>query len=97
MATFKQYALKIWDTHRAVSQKLGADISTAELTDRVNAVTTDVILAGLVKALTDAGVITDAQLNAAYNAIKAAPLPPLPAVVTPTSDNPAGPDPDLGA
>lgn len=97
MATFKQYAMRLWSAHKSVSQKLGSDVSTAPLTDRVNAMTTDIIIAGLIKTLTDAGVITDAQLNTAYNAITNATLPSLPAVVTRTSDRPTVPDPDLGA
>lgn len=96
MATVKQYALQLWDTHKTVSRKLGQSVEWGSSEGRVAALGTDVMLAGLIKVLTDAGVITNAQLTQVYNAIANADFPPLPAMVPGPVDGETLPDPDLG-
>lgn len=96
MATLKQYTLKLWQVHRTVASRLGFDLASGSLEQRAAALGADAAVALLIKCLTDNGVITDAQLQTTLNAALAAVYPPLPPVVTPTSDNPVVPDPDLG-
>lgn len=95
MATVKQYTLSLWRAHRAVCRKLGTDVSWGDSSERVRAVSSDLMLAGLIKVLTDKGLITDQELNAVYSAITTADLPALPPVGCPdTGQWPS--DPDLG-
>lgn len=98
MATVKQYAIQLWQTQKTVSQKLGADIASSDTTSRVVAVTSDVMLAGLIKILVDKGVITNQDLTAAYTAITNASFPQLgPVVPLSMGEGNPVPDPDLGA
>lgn len=94
MATIKQYARNLWQAHRAVARKLGTDPAVGSPDERIQILSTDVLLAGLCKALTDAGVLTDAQLNTVFTAVANADYPVQRAVLQP-EDGPA-PDPDLG-
>lgn len=96
MATVKQYTIGLWRAHRTVSRKLGLAADWGSLDQRAGVVSTDVMLAGLIKLLTDAGVITDAQLNAMYTAIAAADYPKLPSMVPNTEDGEPVAEPDLG-
>lgn len=97
MATVKQYALRLFKTQKSVAQQLGTDITWGGADARVAALTNDVMLAALIKILVDAGVITDAQLTAAYGAVTSAVFPPQPAVIQSPMDGTPVPDPDLGA
>lgn len=97
MATFKQYTLKIWQAHRTVSARLGADVAAGSLAERAAALSADAMVAILIKCLTDNAILTDVQLNAALAAAQTVTYPPLPPVVTATSVQPVVPDPDLGA
>lgn len=97
MATIKQYTLKLWGVHKTVCYKLGMDVSWGDSSERVRVISTDLMLAGLVKALTDKGVLTDAEINSVFTAINNATLPALPPVERPDLDNGGqAPDPDLG-
>lgn len=96
MATVKQYTMNLWRVHRTVSRKLGLSVDWGSLDERAGVVSTDIMLAGLIKALTDNGVVTDAQLNAVYNAIASAEFPKLPAMIPNTVDGEALAEPDLG-
>lgn len=96
MATIKQYALNLWRTHATVTQKLGLEAVWGGLDKRAQILSTDVMLAGLIKVLTDKGVVTDSDLNAVYAAIRNADFPALPPAVSAPLDNETVPDPDLG-
>jgi hypothetical protein len=96
VATLKQYTLKIWQAHRTVSAKLGSDVASGSLEQRAAALSADAMIAILIKCLTDNAILTDAQLNATLTAALSVTYPPLPTTVTPTSDAPVVPDPDLG-
>jgi hypothetical protein len=95
MASVKTYVQKLWTVHKTVSRKLGADVSWGSIDSRVNALTTDVIVACLVKTLTDKGLVTDAELQAVFNAVASADFPAQPNTVEPV-DGGSPPDPDLG-
>lgn len=97
MATVKQYAIRLWDIRKTVCQKLGSDITYADITTRAEALASDVVTATVLKVLVDNGVLTDAQLNQAANAIINATFPQLPPVVPSSMDGTPLPDPDLGA
>lgn len=98
MATIKAYTLNLWRAHKTVAAKLGMDISWGDSQDRVRAISTDVMLATLIKALTDKGVLTDTELNALYTQVTNATFPTLPPVPSPDLDHGGvAPDPDLGA
>lgn len=96
MATIKQYASQLWATHKTIAQKFGVDVASADRLTRSVALAEDVMLGTLVKILVDKGLITNADLTAAYTAVTNATFPQLPAEVNVTSDNPVAPDPDLG-
>lgn len=95
MATIKQYAIQLWQTHKIVSRKLGADVSWGDISGRAGAMTESVMLAGLLKILVDKGVITNQDLTTAYTAITNADFPQLPNMVLPV-DGGTPPDPDIG-
>lgn len=96
MATIKQYAVQLWQTHKTVCQKFGVDVSTSDSRTRTMIVSEDVMLGTLMKILVDKGLITNAELTAAYTAVTNATFPPLPPEVVVTSDGPPPADPDLG-
>lgn len=97
MATIKQYAINLWDTQVTVARKLGADLRWSESDLRILALSVNVCVAGVVKALTNAGTITDAQLLAIFTQIQNADFPPQPAVVDAPVNGGTIPDPDLGS
>lgn len=97
MATVKQYTLRLWGIRKTVAQKLGTDICTADITTRAEALASDVVTATILKLLVDNGVLTDAQLNAAANAVIGTSFPQLQPVVVSSMDGASVPDPDLGA
>lgn len=96
MATVKQYAISLWRAHRAVCRKLGADLSWGDPTERIRVIGSDVMLAGLIKVLTDKSLVTDQELNAVFTAITNADFPALGPVSAPGPGQET-PDPDLGS
>lgn len=98
MAALKIYATNLWKAQRAICQKLGLQVASAPLSERALAVSGDILLATLCKVLVDKGLVTDAELNAAYNAAAGANIPQLAVdVPMPTQDGETAPDPDMGA
>lgn len=98
MAGLKVYATNLWKVQRAVCAKLGLQVASAPLSERALAVSGDILLGTLCKVLVDKGLVTDAELNAAFNAASTANIPPLAVSVTmPTQDGEIAPDPDMGA
>lgn len=69
MATFRQYVGQLWATQREIASRLGSDLSTAEKRTRVVDQSLLAVVAIVVKALVDKGVITDQDLGAARNAV----------------------------
>lgn len=96
MATLKAYARQLWGVQRAVCEKLGVQIAWAPVDQRAAVLSSDVTTAIILKLLTDKGVITDAELLALANQVKAADIPPLVINVSPNEDG-TMPDPDLGS
>lgn len=96
MATIKQYALRLWRAHATVSRKLGVDVEWGALDKRVQTLSADVMLAGLVKVLTDKGLITDTELNQIYAQITNASFPALSVSIPAPQEGVTVPDPDLG-
>lgn len=97
MATVKQYASNLWKVHASVLRKLGVDTAWGAAGKRAPILSTDVMLAGLIKALTDKGVLTDTDVNTVFTSITNAAFPSLPAnVPAPVGDDQTMPDPDLG-
>lgn len=72
MATVDQYAVVIRDLYLEVAKKLGVDLRMTEGADRVLAYASVATLTILVKALTDSGALTDAQLNTAVGQVRTA-------------------------
>lgn len=98
MATLKAYATNLWKVQRAVCAKLGLQVAAAPLSERALAVSGDILLGTLCKVLVDKGLVTDAELNAAYNAAASANIPPLAVdVAMATQDGEVVPDPEMGA
>lgn len=95
MATVKQYALSLWRTHRAVCRKLGADLSWGDPAERIRMIGSDVMLAALIKVLTDKSLVTDQELNSVFTAITNADFPVIRPVTAPEPGQET-PDPDLG-
>jgi hypothetical protein len=96
MATLKAYARQLWGVQRAVCEKLGVQIAWAPVDQRAAVLSSDVTTAIILKLLTDKGIITDAELLALANQVKAADIPRLAITVNP-DENGDMPDPDLGA
>lgn len=96
MATLKVYAKQLWGVQRSVCEKLGVQIAWAPLDQRAAVLSSDVTTAIILKLLTDKGIITDAELLAMANQVKAADIPPLAISVSPNEDG-TMPDPDLGS
>lgn len=95
--TVKQYAIRLWDVRKSVSQKLGTDITTADISTRANALSSDVVTAVILKLLVEKAVFTDAELNQASNAVINANFAQLQPSIPSSMDGAPVPDPDLGA
>lgn len=95
MATVKAYALNLWRAHRTISRKLGLSVDYGSADVQVLVASSDVMLAGLVKVLTDKGLVTDAELNTVYTALANFTYPPLSTTPAP-EDGGTAPDIDLG-
>lgn len=96
MATVKQYTISLWRAHRAVCRKLGSDLSWGDPSERIRMIGSDVMLAGLIKVLTDKSLVTDQELNAVFTAITNTDFPALRPVTAPEPGQET-PDPDLGS
>ncbi len=96
MATIKQYMKSMWTNQKIIAQKLGLDLRWSDQQTRVMALSTDACIAVLVKTLTDKGVITDQELQAAAALLQNADFPQLPSHVSAPGDDGVVPDPDLG-
>lgn len=96
MATIKAYTKSLWNVQKTVARKFGVDIRWGNSDIRIAALTTDVCIAGIVKVLTDKGLITDAELQAVFTNIINADFPRQPLVVHAPGDDDVIPDPDLG-
>lgn len=82
--TVKQYVLEMLQRQVAIGRKFGADISTFSKQLRVLNMSILVLLAVVIKTLTDKGVITDAELLTTLNAARGddyddEPVDPIPA------------------
>lgn len=98
MAALKSYATNLWKAQRVLCQKLGLQVASAPLSERALAVSGDILLGTLCKLLVDKGLVTDAELNSAFNTAASSPLPQLQtSVPMPTQDGDVVPDPDMGA
>lgn len=71
MATVKQYMGQMRAAERAVGRKMGVDLAHAGKELRVAMLAVTAMIAVLMRALFVAGVITDAQLQAALDAAAA--------------------------
>ncbi len=95
MASILQYATSLWNSEKVIARKLGVDIRSASLETRVIVITINAVFAAVIKAITDAGVSTDAALQAQLNSIAAAPLKQQPDAVAPDMETGEFPDPVL--
>lgn len=97
MATVKQYAINLWHVHKTVIGKMGIGVEWGSVDARAPVLSTDVLLAMIVKILVDKGVVTDLELSTAATQLTNAAFPQLPSVVANSDDAQPLPDPDLGA
>jgi hypothetical protein len=103
MATLKTYVTTIWSAQKTIYQKLSGgrpdDLKYMPFELRVAFLTINVILAVILKALTDKGLVTDQELQAGLNTATGATYPVQPQSVM-RADEDLGrtaPDPDMGA
>ena len=89
MATLGQYFNQLWAKQSALSKKVGAWLPGMGTEHRVILACSDAGLAVLLKLLVDKGLITDADLLAAFGAATAADF----AAVTPQPEPGAGDTP----
>lgn len=78
MASLMNYARTLWDVQQTVSNKLGMDLRRASFEIRCAVLAVDASIALLIKVLTDTGVVSDANLNTAVQAVRAMNIEPLP-------------------
>lgn len=102
MATLKAYVTNLWSAQKTIYRKLAGgnpeDLKYMPFELRVAFLTIDVTLGVILKTLTDKGVITDQELQAAINNATGATYPVQPQSVM-RADEELGrvaPDPDLG-
>lgn len=74
MATIRQYTLALRDMQWDIAYKLGCDVGWSDPQTRILILSQCLITASILKALTDAGAVTDAQLKAVMDVVRAAPL-----------------------
>lgn len=104
MASLKTYVTSIWSAQKTIYRKLSGgtvdDLKLIPFPLRVAILTIDVTLGVILKALTDKGVLTDAELQAAFSTATGATYPVQPDSVPPVNEEEGRlsvPDPDLGA
>lgn len=83
MATIPQYTTVMRNLQWDICKRLGVDLSTATNTERALAVSALAVQATLINLLVTKGVVTDAQLLAAVNAVRQSPWLPAPEPVNP--------------
>lgn len=70
MATIGQYVTQMGNAQKKIARKLGYDLASGPLEQRVPVLVCDVMIAVVLKALVDKGVVTDAELVAALNSVR---------------------------
>lgn len=96
MPTVKQYSLNLWKVQKVIMSKLGLNVSWSGPEDKARAMTEDIMLGTLLKVLVDKGLVTDAELNAAYTTVATATFPPGVWAPPPPLGEGDPADPDLG-
>lgn len=74
MATIRQYALAVRDMQWDLAYKLGCDVSLADPQTRILILSQALVTASILRALTQSGAVTDAQLKAVMDTVRQAPL-----------------------
>lgn len=98
--SIKVYAMGLWAAQKAVAAKLGnTDLRLLPIELRVTLIVVDLSLALVVQALVNAGIVTDAQVQAKIAEISGSTYNRLPDVVLPPDPDQGytPPDPNLGA
>lgn len=96
----KVYALSLWNTQKTVAQKIGGlDLRVLPLQLRVTLILVDLSVALVIQALVNAGIVTDAAVQAKLTEIGSAAYTRLADKVRAPDDEQGyvPPDPDLGA
>jgi hypothetical protein len=84
------YVTALWNAEKVIAKKLGdQDIRRADISLRVGLIMLNLVLASFIQILVGAGIVTDAQIQARFDALANAPLKRQP-------DFPPGDDVDLG-
>jgi hypothetical protein len=78
VATIAQYTKIMRDTQADIARKLGVDLSSADQQTRAIALSALAVQAMLIKVLVDKGVVSNAELLAASNAVRSANYMPQP-------------------
>lgn len=76
MSTIPQYVKLMRDAMWDIAQRLGVDMSEEPKATRAEILANFAVQAVLIKALVDKGVITDAELLTAVNAMRSSPWSP---------------------
>jgi hypothetical protein len=96
----KVYATALWNAQKAVATKIaGTDIRRLPIELRVVLILCDLSISLVIQGLVNAGIFTDAAVQAKLNEIAGSTYPTLPDRV-PAPDPDSGyvpPDPDLGS
>ncbi len=71
MATVGQYVTQMGNAQIRIARKMGMDLASGGLQDRVPVLVCDVMIGVVLKALVDKGLVTDAELSAALAAVAA--------------------------
>jgi hypothetical protein len=87
MATIPQYITVARNLQWDICQRLGVDMTTATSTERSLAISGLAVQAVLINLLVAKGVITDAELVAAVNAVRNSPWRPAQEPVNPVDWN----------
>jgi hypothetical protein len=87
MATIPQYVTVMRNLQWDICKRLGVDMTTATSTERALALSALAVQATLINLLVTKGVVTDAQLLAAVNAVRSSPWQPAQEPVNPTDWN----------
>lgn len=76
MTTIPQYVKIMRDTQWDIAKRLGADISATDQQTRIALLSNLSVQAVLIKLLVDKGIVTDAELLTAVNALRSSPWQP---------------------
>jgi hypothetical protein len=88
VASLPVYVDQLWERQKRIARRLGSDITQATKPERVLNRSLLVLLAAVIKTLTDKGIITDGDLIATLNTARDAGYDDEPAV-------PPLPEPDI--